>query len=167
MFFRACELELRAVVNGAPGALQSREAGPPRTAGSSLISRTKPTKSEPDLPYGRRVRILCFLQESVFLQWCAAPSRIQAKRTKKEEIKMIGGIGDEKLIFCKFNMDTACVEPRYTDGLMISIDCTEVEFEVTHTVKHRAFLDYLIYNAPLEYAESVLSGDIETLLQLS
>ena len=51
--------------------------------------------------------------------------------------------------------------------MMISIDCTEVEFEVTHTVKQRAILDYLIYNAPFEYAELVLSGDIETLLQLS
>jgi hypothetical protein len=51
--------------------------------------------------------------------------------------------------------------------MIISIDCTEVEFEVTHTVKQRAFLDYLIYYAPLEYAELVLSGDIETLLQLS
>ncbi len=43
-------------------------------AGSSPASRTKPTKSEPDLPYGRRVRILRCLQESVFLQWCTAPS---------------------------------------------------------------------------------------------
>ena len=58
-------------------------------AGSSPASRTKPTKSEPDLPYGRRVRILCFLQETVFLQWCTAPSRIQAERAEKEEIKMI------------------------------------------------------------------------------
>ena len=73
----------------------------------------------------------------------------------------------KKLISCEFNMDTACVELRYTDGMIISIDCTEVEFEVTHTVKQRAFLDYLIYNVPLQYAELVLSGDIETLLQLS
>ena len=56
-----------------------------RRAGSTPVTRTKPTKSEPDLPYGRRVRILCFLQESVFLQWCTAPSRIQAERAEKEE----------------------------------------------------------------------------------
>ena len=72
-----------------------------------------------------------------------------------------------KLISCEFNMDTACVELRYTDGTLISIDCTGVEYEVTHSVKQRAFLDYLIYNAPLEYAELVLSGDIEILLLLS
>lgn len=58
----------------------------------------------------------------------------------------------EKMISCEFNMDTACVELRYTDGMMISIDCTEVEFKVTHTVKQRAFLDYLIYNAPPDMA---------------
>ena len=33
---------------------------------SVMNTRTKPTKSEPDLPCGRRVRILCFLQQSVF-----------------------------------------------------------------------------------------------------
>ena len=42
-------------------------------------------------------------------------------------------------------MDTACVELRYTDGMIISINCTEVEYEVAHTVKQRAALDYLVY----------------------
>ena len=55
----------------------------------------------------------------------------------------------KKLIFCEFNMDTACVELRYTDGMIISIDCTEVEFEVAHTVKQRSALDYLIYRAEI------------------
>ena len=67
----------------------------------------------------------------------------------------------KKLISCVFNMDTACVELRYTDGMMISIDSTEVEYEVAHTVEHRVALDYLINNAPLEYAELVLTGDID------
>ena len=57
--------------------------------GSSPRWSTKPTKSEPDLPYGRRVRILCFLPQSVLLQRCTPPSRIQAERAEKEEIKMI------------------------------------------------------------------------------
>ncbi len=30
-------------------------------------------------------------------------------------------------------MDTVCVELRYTDGMIILIDCTEEEFEVTHS----------------------------------
>ena len=63
----------------------------------------------------------------------------------------------KKLISCEFNMDTACVELRYTDGTLISIDCTEVEYEVAYTVKQRVALDYLVYNAPLEYAELVTS----------
>ena len=31
---------------------------------------------------------------------------------------------DKKVISCAFNIDTACVEVRYTDGSMISIDGT-------------------------------------------
>ena len=55
----------------------------------------------------------------------------------------------KKLIFCEFNMDTAWVELQYTDGMLISIDCTEVEYEVAYTVKQRAALDYLVYNDPI------------------
>jgi hypothetical protein len=35
-----------------------------------------------------------------------------------------------KILFCAFNMDTACVELRLTDGTLISIDCTAVENEI-------------------------------------
>ena len=73
----------------------------------------------------------------------------------------------KKLISCEFNMDTACVELRYTDGTLISIDCTEVEYEVAHTIRQRAALDYLVYNAPLEYADLVFSGNIEKFLTSS
>ena len=31
------------------------------------------------------------------------------------------------LIFCEFNMDTACVELKFTDGSMIAIDTIAVE----------------------------------------
>ena len=64
-------------------------------------------------------------------------------------------------------MDTACVELRYTDGTLISIDCTEVEYEVAHTIRQRAALDYLVYNVPLEYADLVFSGNIEKFLTIS
>ena len=33
----------------------------------------------------------------------------------------------ETLLSCEFNMDTGCVELRYSDGSMISINCTAVE----------------------------------------
>ncbi len=34
------------------------------------------------------------------------------------------------LLSCEFNIDTVCVELKYSDGSMISIDCTAVENEV-------------------------------------
>ena len=69
-----------------------------------------------------------------------------------------------KLISCAFNMDTACVELRFQDGSMISIDCTAVENEVADNRFQRAELDYLIYNDPLAYADLVLNGDVEAYL---
>ncbi len=64
-----------------------------------------------------------------------------------------------KLLSCEFNMDTACVELKYSDGSMIAIDCTTVENEVADNMYERSELDYLVYNAPLEYADLILNGD--------
>ena len=64
-----------------------------------------------------------------------------------------------KVISCEFNIDTACVELRLSDGTMISIGCTAVENEVGDNMYQRAELDWLIYNAPLEYADLILNGD--------
>ena len=36
----------------------------------------------------------------------------------------------KKLISCEFNMDTACVDLKFTDGSMIAIDTIAVENEV-------------------------------------
>lgn len=66
-----------------------------------------------------------------------------------------------KLISCEFNFDTACVELLFSDGSMISIDCTAVENEIADSRFDRAELDWLIYNKPLEYADLVLNGSIE------
>ena len=68
------------------------------------------------------------------------------------------------LLTCKFNIDTACVELKYTDGNMIAIDCTAVENEVADNLFRRSELDYLIYNDPLAYADLVLNGDVEAYL---
>ena len=65
---------------------------------------------------------------------------------------------------CEFNMDTGCVELRFQDGSMISIDCAAVENEVADNRFQRAELDYLIYNDPLAYADLVLNGDVEAYL---
>ena len=40
------------------------------------------------------------------------------------------------LLSCEFNMDTGCVELRYSDGSIISINCTAVEDEVANPSHH-------------------------------
>ena len=71
----------------------------------------------------------------------------------------------KKLISCEFNMDTACVELKFTDGSMIAIDTIAVENEVVDNMYQRSELDWLIYNTPLEYAQLVLDGDLEGYLR--
>lgn len=71
----------------------------------------------------------------------------------------------KKLISCEFNMDTACVELKFTDGSMIVIDTVAVENEVADNMYQRSELDWLIYNKPLEYAQLVLDGDLEGYLR--
>ena len=70
-----------------------------------------------------------------------------------------------KMLSREFNIDTGNVELRYADGSMISIDCTEVEKEVAMSINARSELDWLVYNAPLDYAELVLSGNLEGYLK--
>ena len=71
----------------------------------------------------------------------------------------------ESLLSCEFNMNTACVELRYLDGSMISIDCTAVENEVADNMYQRSELDWLIYNDPAAYADLILNGDPETYMK--
>ncbi len=70
-----------------------------------------------------------------------------------------------KILSCEFNIDTACVELKLADGTMISIDCTAVENEVADNMYQRSELDWLIYNAPLEYADLILNGNPEKYLK--
>ena len=65
-----------------------------------------------------------------------------------------------KLITCEFNMDSGCVELRFDDGTALDIDCTAIENKYGHTIRQRRELDWLVYNAPLEYAQLLLSGEI-------
>ena len=71
----------------------------------------------------------------------------------------------DKMISCEFNMDNACVELRFADGTMISIDTIAVENEVADNMYERSELDYLLYNARLEYADLILNGDPATYLK--
>ena len=61
-----------------------------------------------------------------------------------------------KLLSCRYNMDTNRVEARFADGTTIAIDCTAIEDEYGNTPAQRAELDWLLYNKPLEYAQLVL-----------
>ena len=71
----------------------------------------------------------------------------------------------ERLISCEFNIDTACIELKFADGSMIAIDTIAVENEVADNMYQRSELDYLVYNAPLEYADLILSGNPEAYLK--
>ena len=55
------------------------------------------------------------------------------------------------IISCEYNMDTACVELKFLDGMMLAIDTIAVEDEVAANMFERSELDYLIYNDPVGY----------------
>ena len=71
----------------------------------------------------------------------------------------------KRLISCELNMDTNRVELLYTDGTMIAIDTIAVENEYAEDMYQRSELDWLIYNAPLEYADLILNGDVKKYLK--
>ena len=71
----------------------------------------------------------------------------------------------KRLISCAFNIDTASVELKYTDGSTVSIYCPAVEDEIAENMYQRSELDYLVYNDPLAYADLILNGDPEAYLK--
>lgn len=60
-----------------------------------------------------------------------------------------------KLISCEFNIDIACVELKFADGSMISIDCIAVEDGAAKNVYQRSELDYLVYNDPVGHVDLI------------
>ena len=71
----------------------------------------------------------------------------------------------EHLISCVFNIETACVELKFADSSIISIDCTAVENEISSNMYQRSELDYLIFNDPVAYADLILNGTPEVYLK--
>ncbi len=53
----------------------------------------------------------------------------------------------KKLLSCRFNIDTASVEIRYTDGSQISIYAPRVDDEICPTVPMQTEIDWLIYKS--------------------
>ena len=52
----------------------------------------------------------------------------------------------KKLLTCELDMDTSCVELRYSDGSMISIGCAAVEDKLANSRLQKSELDWLIYS---------------------
>ena len=71
----------------------------------------------------------------------------------------------KRLLSCEFNFDTAFVELKFSDGTMLAIDTIAVENKVADNMYQRSELDWLLYNAPLEYADLILNGDPEKYLK--
>ena len=71
---------------------------------------------------------------------------------------------EKKVLSCEFNMDTGSVEVKYADGSMIAINCTKVENEVARNMYEASELDWLIYNAPMDYVNLLLHGNIREYL---
>ena len=71
----------------------------------------------------------------------------------------------DKIISCKFNIDTACVEIQYADGSRISFDCTKVENEIARNMYEASELDWLVYNAPVDYVNLLLYRDVREYLK--
>ena len=46
-----------------------------------------------------------------------------------------------QIMSCEFNIDTACVEVKLTDGSMVSIDCIAVENEYANNMYEISELD--------------------------
>lgn len=73
----------------------------------------------------------------------------------------------KKLISCEFNIDSGNVECLFTDGTMLSIICEAAEdsVEAIASLKVRTELDRLIYEAPIDYVQLVLTDKLNDYLK--
>ena len=71
----------------------------------------------------------------------------------------------QKVLSCRYNMDTNRVEARFEDETTLAIDCIAIEDEYGNTTAQRAELDWLLYNKPLEYIQLILAGNPEEYLK--
>lgn len=71
----------------------------------------------------------------------------------------------KRLISCEYNFDNYCVELKFNDGSIITVDTIAVENEVADNMHQRSELDYLINDGPIAYADLVLSGAPEAYLK--
>lgn len=65
------------------------------------------------------------------------------------------------LLSCECYIDTACVNLKYSDGTIISIDTIAVVNKFVNNMYYQSELDSLINNRLLEYAMIILNGNPE------
>ena len=66
-----------------------------------------------------------------------------------------------KPLHCFYNLDTNSVEVAFSDGSVLTIDCEEAENHFDVRGGQVADLDWLLYNAPMEYASPAVRTDGE------
>lgn len=66
-----------------------------------------------------------------------------------------------EIVSAAFDMDTACVNVLMDNG----VNTLEVEDAAANDMYQRSELDWLVYNAPVEYAELILNGDLSQYLK--
>ncbi len=68
----------------------------------------------------------------------------------------------KQIISCEYNIDTANVETRFSDGTSMRIYTPGVDASLDITIRQQAEVDWLIYNDPTTYVNLVLSGELES-----
>ncbi len=80
-----------------------------------------------------------------------------------------------KVLSCEFNMATACVEVCYvgcnSDGKLMSnvmsVYCPAVENQFAENMYERSELTWLVYNAPVDYVNLLLYGNMREYLDIA
>ena len=63
----------------------------------------------------------------------------------------------KRMISCGYNMDSGCVEARFTDGTMISVDCSAVETALDADTWQHSELDYNKYRLSSAAKSKIIS----------
>lgn len=65
----------------------------------------------------------------------------------------------------EFNLDSNCVWARTSKGNLVVVDCDAFEKAYADGMYQRSELDWLIYNAPEEYAQLAMEGNAKDYLK--
>ena len=65
----------------------------------------------------------------------------------------------------RYFQSTACVNVLMDNGVFVEINTLEIEDAAANDMYQRSELDWLVYNAPVEYAELILNGDLSQYLK--